>query len=292
MITPELLAQVRRLTIRSRRAVEEVFSGAYRSAFRGKGLEFSEVREYVSGDDVRSIDWNVTARAGKPFVKRFDEERELTVVVAMDLSGSLGFGSGTRTKRETAAEAGALIALAAARNRDRVGLLLFTDQVELYLPPGKSRARSLRIVREMVAYEPEGRGTDLSGAFAFLGRVLRRRAIVFLISDWIASDFDRPLAFLGRRHEVVSLEVRDPFERELPASGLVRARDLESGRSIWVDLGAKSGRAEMRAARSRRARGLSESLIRARADRITLDVGQPAAHALIRHFEQRIHRRG
>ena len=292
MITPELLAQVRRLTIRSRRAVEEVFSGAYKSAFRGKGLEFAEVREYVVGDDVRSIDWNVTARAGRPFVKRFDEERELTVVVAMDLSGSLAFGSRARTKRETAAEAGALIALAAARNRDRVGLLLFTDKVELYLPPGKSRARSLRIVREMLAYEPKGRGTDMAGALAFLGRVLRRHAIVFIVSDWIASEFDRPLSFLGRRHEVVALEVTDPFERELPPTGLVRARDLETGRSVWVDLGARAARAEWRAAKARRARGLTETLMRARAGRILLDVGVPAAPALIRHFEQRTRHRG
>jgi len=292
VITPELLAQVRRLTIRSRRAVEEVFSGAYKSAFRGKGLEFAEVREYVVGDDVRSIDWNVTARAGRPFVKRFDEERELTVVVAMDLSGSLAFGSRARTKRETAAEAGALIALAAARNRDRVGLLLFTDKVELYLPPGKSRARSLRIVREMLAYEPKGRGTDMAGALAFLGRVLRRHAIVFIVSDWIASEFDRPLSFLGRRHEVVALEVSDPFERELPPTGLVRARDLETGRSVWVDLGARAARAEWRAAKARRARGLTETLMRARAGRILLDVGVPAAPALIRHFEQRTRHRG
>jgi uncharacterized protein (DUF58 family) len=292
VITPELLAQVRRLTIRSRRAVEEVFSGSYKSAFRGKGIEFAEVREYVPGDDVRSIDWNVTARAGKPFVKRFDEERELTVVVAMDLSGSLGFGSRARTKRETAAEAGALIALAAARNRDRVGLLLFTDLVELYLPPGKSRARSLRIVREMVAFEPKGRGTDLAGALAFLGRVLRKHAIVFVVSDWIASDFDRPLAYLARRHEVVALEVTDPFERDLPPSGLVRARDLETGRNVWMDLGARAARAEWRAAKARRARTLSEALVRARAGRIALDVGVPAAPALIRHFEQRTRHRG
>jgi uncharacterized protein (DUF58 family) len=291
VITPELLAQVRRLTIRSRRAVEEVFSGAYRSAFRGKGLEFAEVREYVVGDDVRAIDWNVTARAGRPFVKRFDEERELTVVVAMDLSGSLLFGSRARTKRETAAEAGALIALAAARNRDRVGLLLFTDRIELYLPPAKSRARSLRIVREMLAFEPEGRGTDLAQALAFLGRVLRRRAIVFLVSDWIASDFARPLAYLGRRHETVSLEVSDPFEREPPPEGLLRARDLETGRAVWVDLAARRERAEWRAGRTRRSRALAEALARARAGRIQLDVGVPAAPALIRHFEQRTRRR-
>jgi uncharacterized protein (DUF58 family) len=292
LITPELLAQVRRLTIRSRRAVEEVFSGAYRSAFRGKGLEFADVREYVVGDDVRAIDWNVTARAGRPYVKRFEEERELTVVVAMDLSGSLAFGSRARTKREVAAEAGALIALAAARNRDRVGLLLFTDQVELYLPPGKSRARTMRVVREMLAFEPKGKGTDLAEALSFLGRVLRRRAIVVLVSDWIAtpSGFDRPLAYLSRRHEMVAVSVTDPMERDLPPAGLLRVRDLESGRVGWADLDSRRGRAEWRAAKARRARSLAESFTRARASRIDLEVGAPVAPPLIRHFERRAHR--
>ena len=291
MITPELLAQVRRLTIRSRRAVEEVFSGAYRSAFRGKGLEFSEVREYVAGDDVRSIDWNVTARQGRPFVKRFDEERELTVVVALDLSGSLRFGSRARTKRDTAAEAGALVALAASRNRDRVGLLLFTDSIELYLPPSKSRSRSLRIVRELVAFEPRGRGTDLAGALAFLGRVLRRRAVLFLVSDWFAESFERPLNLLARRHEIVTVEVEDPLEESLPARGLVQVRDLETGSTRMVDLGASGARREWRNARARRQRALKEALLRARADRIRVMCGSPVAPELVRHFEQRAYRR-
>ncbi len=291
MITPELLAQVRRLTIRSRRAVEEVFSGAYRSAFRGHGLEFAEVREYVPGDDVRAIDWNVTARAGRPFIKRFDEERELTVVVALDLSGSQAFGSRSRTKREVGAEAGALIALAAARNRDRVGLLLFTDRVELYLPPSKSRARALRLVREMLAFEPQGTGTDLPDALRFLGRVLRRRAIVFVISDWIAGEFERPLAHLARRHDLVTLEISDPFESDLPPTGLLWTRDLESGRSGWIDLGAGKARAEWRAARARRARARADAFLRGRAGRIALATGAPVAPALIRHFEARARRR-
>lgn len=290
MITPELLAQVRRLTIRSRRAVEEVFSGAYRSAFRGQGLEFAEVREYVPGDDVRAIDWNVTARAGKPFVKQFHEERELTVIVAIDLSGSLAFGSGSRIKRETAAEAGALVALAAARNRDHVGLLLFTDRIELYLPPSKSRARALRLVREMVAFEPVGRGTDLANALAFLGRVLRRRAILFVVSDWMAENFERPLRHLARRHELVSLEVSDPFETEPPAAGLVLTRDLETGGTAWLDFGARRPRSEWRALQSRRARALTDLLLRGRAGRIALSTEAPVAPALIRHFEARTHR--
>jgi uncharacterized protein (DUF58 family) len=291
VITPELLAQVRRLTIRSRRAVEEVFSGAYRSAFRGKGLEFSEVREYVPGDDVRSIDWNVTARHGHPYVKRFDEERELTVVLALDLSGSLRFGSRAKTKRDTAAEAGALIALAASRNRDRVGLLLFTDRIELYLPPSKSRARSLRIVRDLVAFEPKGTGTDLPGALAFLGRVLRRRAVLFVLSDWFAESFERPLNLLSRRHEIVAVEVSDPLEESLPESGLVVARDLETGALRIADLGASAARREWKSLRARRARALHDSLLRARADRIRVRCDAPVAPELVRHFEQRAFRR-
>jgi uncharacterized protein (DUF58 family) len=291
VITPELLAQVRRLTIRSRRAVEEVFSGAYRSAFRGKGLEFAEVREYVPGDDVRSIDWNVTARHGRPFVKRFDEERELTVVVALDLSGSLRFGSRSRTKRDAAAEAGALVALAASRNRDRVGLLLFTDRVELYLPPSKSRSRSLRIVRELVAYEPRGTGTDLNGALAFLGRVLRRRAVLFLISDWFADSFERPLNLLARRHELVTIEVEDPLEESIPERGLIHVRDLETGRTRLVDLRVSGARREWRTLKARRQRTLKETLLRARAERIRVRTDAPVAPELVRHFEQRSYRR-
>ena len=291
MITPELLAQVRRLTIRSRKAVEEVFSGAYRSAFRGQGLEFAEVREYVPGDDVRAIDWNVSARAGKPYVKRFDEERELTVIVAVDLSGSLQFGSRARTKRETSAEAGALLALAAARNRDRVGLLLFTDRIELYLPPSKSRARSFRLAREMVAFEPEGQGTDLGQALAFLGRVLRRRAVIFIVSDWIGKDFERPLMHLSRRHDVVGLVVADTFEADPPASGVLLVRDLETGRVGFTDLGSRKARAAWRAASARRQKALDETLRRGRVGRIDLRAGQPVAPALIRHFESRAHAR-
>jgi len=291
VITPELLAQVRRLTIRSRRAVEEVFSGAYKSAFRGKGLEFAEVREYVPGDDVRSIDWNVTARHGRPFVKRFDEERELTVVVALDLSASLRFGTGARTKRAAAAEAGALVALAASRNRDRVGLLLFTDRVELYLPPSKSRARSLRIVRELVAFEPRGTGTDLGQALRFLGRVLRRRAVVFVISDFIADTFEHPLNLLARRHELVTIEVEDPFEERPPDRGLLRVRDLETGQTRIVDLGVASARRDWRNAKGRRRRELQETFLRARAGRIRVLADEPVAPELVRHFERRAFRR-
>ncbi|HEY7729044.1 MAG TPA: DUF58 domain-containing protein [Candidatus Eisenbacteria bacterium] len=287
MITPELLAQVRRLTIRSRRAVEEVFAGSYRSAFRGRGLEFAEVREYVPGDDIRTIDWNVTARAGRPFVKRHEEERELTVLIALDCSASLSFGSRGRSKRETAAEAGALLALAASRSRDRVGLLLFTDRIELYLPPSKVRARVLRVVRELLAFEPQGRGTDVGGALSFLGRVLRRHAVVFLISDWISSPFERELAFLGRRHELTVIQVRDPLETDWPSAGLLSVRDLETGRERVISLGSAAARKAFRAARSRQARAAGEAFRLGRAARIELRSDAPVAPVLVRHMEQR-----
>jgi uncharacterized protein (DUF58 family) len=287
VITPELLAQVRRLTIRSRRAVEDVFAGAYRSAFRGRGLEFAEVREYVPGDDVRTIDWNVTARAGRPFVKRHEEERELTVVLALDCSASLAFGSRGRSKRETAAEAGALIALAASRSRDRVGLLLFTDRIELYVPPSKVRARALRVVRELLAFEPEGRGTDVGMALSFLARVLRRRAVVFLLSDWIAPPFDRELAFLGRRHELTVIAVRDPLEEDWPKAGLLTARDLETGRERVIPLGSAAARGSFRAASARHARETGEAFRLGRAARIELRSDAPVAPVLVRHLERR-----
>lgn len=287
MITPELLAQVRRLTIRSRRAVEEVFAGAYRSAFRGRGLEFAEVREYVPGDDVRTIDWNVTARAGRPFVKRYEEERELTVIVALDCSASLAFGSRGRTKRETAAEAGALLALAASRSRDRVGLLLFTDRIELYVPPSKVRARALRVVRELVAFEPEGRDTDVGQALSFLARVLRRRAVIFLLSDWIAPPFDRELAFLGGRHELTVIEVRDPLEADWPATGLLTAQDLETGRERVLSVGSAAARSAYRAVRARHARETNDAFRLGRAARIELRSDAPVAPVLVRHMEQR-----
>ena len=212
-------------------------------------------------------------------------------MVALDLSGSLRFGSRRRTKRDAGAEAGALVALAASRNRDRVGLLLFTDSIELYLPPSKSRARSLRIVRELLAFEPQGVGTGLAPALAFLGRVLRRRAVVFLISDWFADSFDKELQLLARRHEIVTVEVEDPLEESIPDRGLLLARDLETGAVRTVDFGVSAARREWRSLRARRLRALRESFLLARADRIRVRCDRPVAPELVRHFEQRTYRR-
>ena len=234
-IPAEILAAVRRIEIRTRRLVEEVFSGEYHSVFKGTGMEFREVREYVPGDDVRAIDWNVTARTGQPFVKLYDEERELTVILAVDLSRSGRFGSGARTKMEIAAELCGVLAFAAIANKDKVGLVLFSDRVEKYIPPAKGRSHVLRLIRELLSFRPEGRGTDLNEPLRLLGSVLKRKATVFLVSDFWAGDFVTSLSVLSRRHDVVAVRVRDPRESELPAVGLVQWVDAESERHLLVD---------------------------------------------------------
>ena len=234
-IPPEILAAVRRIEIRTRRLVEEVFSGEYHSVFKGTGMEFREVREYVPGDDIRSIDWNVTARTGDPYVKLFEEERELTVALAVDMSRSGYFGSGARLKAEVAAELCGVLAFSAIANKDKVGLVLFTDTVEKFIPPAKGRNHVLRLIRELLAFRPEGRGTDLDEPLRLLGSVLKRKATIFLVSDFWAPDFATSLSVLGRRHDMVAVRVRDPRETSLPPVGLVRWVDAETGREMALD---------------------------------------------------------
>ncbi len=240
MLTPDELRQIRRLTVQAGRRVDSLFAGGYRSAFRGRGMEFEEVRPYVPGDDVRHIDWNVTARANAPHVKEFREERQLTLMLAIDVSGSMGFGSGGRDGRtdkrlQMARVAGAL-AYAAIRNNDRVGLLAFTDHVELMVPPRRSRGHAWRVIREVFEHRPVRSRTELGGAAEYLGKVLKRRAVVCLISDFLSdSDADRQLAALASRHQVNAFVVHDPRERSVPAVGLIELEDPETGRRRLVD---------------------------------------------------------
>src|SRR4051812_26299740 len=221
MLTDELMREVRRLQVRTRRRVEGLFAGEYHSAFKGRGIEFADVREYEPGDDVRSIDWNVTARTGRTFIKRFTEERELTVILAVDLSGSGTFGSSGKSKSRTAVELAAVLALAAATNNDRVGLLIFTDQVELFLPPRKGRTHLLRLLRELLNFGPRSRGTDVAGAVDHLSRMLRKRALVFLVSDFLAPPFERELRLASKKHELIAVSIADPRETEMPKAGLI-----------------------------------------------------------------------
>jgi len=234
-VPPEILRQVKLLELRTRGLVNSLFAGEYRSVFKGQGMEFAEVREYVAGDEVRSIDWNVTARMQRPFVKRYIEERELTVMLAVDVSGSERFGTRRRFKSELASELAAVLAMAAIRNNDRVGTIMFTDRVEHVVPPRKGRRHALRVIRDLLAFEPEGRGTDLAAATDYLSKMLHHKSVIFLVSDFMDEGIEHPLKLLAQRHDVVAVTVRDPSELELPDVGLARFVDPETGETIDVD---------------------------------------------------------
>lgn len=235
MIPREILSKVRHIEIVTNRLVNEVMAGSYHSVFKGRGMEFEEVREYSPGDDVRDIDWNVTARSGVPFIKTYREERELTVMLMVDLSGSTAFGSGERLKGEVAAEICALLAFSAIKNNDRVGLLIFTDRVEKFIPPKKGKNHVLRVVREVLFFRPEGKGTSIAGAAEHVMKVLRRKSVVFLISDFLGGQVRRPLSVLNQNHDLVAIRIQDPRELEMPAVGFAAFEDPETGEVVFVD---------------------------------------------------------
>jgi len=237
MLDKELLKTVRRIEISVRGALDSVMAGAYHSSFKGNGMEFSEVREYVAGDDVRSIDWNVTARAGVPFIKKFVEERELTMLLVVDASASAEFGSAQRMKGEAMATVAALLSFAAIRNNDKVGLLVFTDEVELVIPPAKGRKHVLRLVRELLYFKPQRAKTNIADALQYAGRILNRRAVVVVLSDFQDQGFDKAFKVLRRRHDVLALAVSDPREHALPDAGFVALEDPENGETVLVDCG-------------------------------------------------------
>ncbi|MBI2424080.1 MAG: DUF58 domain-containing protein [Candidatus Hydrogenedentes bacterium] len=255
MIPSEVMAHIRRIQIRTSRMVNEVLSGQYESVFKGQGMEFKEVREYVPGDDIRSIDWNVTARTGHPHVKLMVEERELTVMLMVDMSGSGRFGSVNRFKNELAAELCAVLAFSAIKNNDKVGLMIFTDEVELFVPPAKGRKHVLRVIREVLYYEPRRTGTNIPAALHYLNGVVKRRAVVFLISDFMANDYEAALRIANKKHDVIATTITDPREESLPDVGWVAVRDAESGRESLID----THRAGVRQAYAQAARKRNES---------------------------------
>ncbi len=289
-IPREILRKVRRIEIRTRKLVNESLAGGYHSVFKGQGMEFSEVREYQYGDDVRSIDWNVTSRMGRPFVKKYKEERELTVVLVVDASASGTFGSAEQVKSEVMAEICALLAFSAIRNNDRVGLILFTDRVEKFVPPAKGQRHVLRVIREILFHRPVGRGTDLNGALEYLGRVIRRRAVVFLVSDFLTRDFERSLRVVNRVHDLVALSVRDPRESELPAVGMVALEDAETGVVQVVDTGVSRLRRAFREAALDAQQRLRDLFRRLGIDTVELANGEPYDVPLVRFFEERARR--
>lgn len=235
MLTKEILKQVRQIEIKTRGLVNQVFSGEYHSVFKGRGMEFSEVREYQIGDDIRNIDWNVTARYGHPFVKIFEEERELTVMLLVDMSGSLLFGSVEKTKQRIAAELSSILAFSALKNNDKVGLIMFTDRIEKFVPPRKGKSHVLRIIREVLSFAPEGNQTDLKGALEYLNHTIKKKSILFVISDFFDTGYDKILRVVGRKHDLIGIVLNDPREKTLPRMGLVKFRDAESGEVAIID---------------------------------------------------------
>jgi len=296
--TREILSRVRRLEVKTRRLVEETMAGQYHSVFKGRGMDFDEVREYLPGDEVRSIDWNVTARTGRPFVKKFTEERELTLLLLLDLSASGRFGSGSRSKRELAAEVASVLAFSAIRNQDRVGLVLFTDRVEKFIAPAKGRSHVLRVVRESLFFEPEHTGTDLLAAVEFANRVVPRRAVAFLISDFLLPGNEkglpepvrRALTLANRRHDLVALSTTDPRERELPDVGFVTLDDAETGEQLEIDTSNPGLRRRYARAAQTHAEALSQSLRGCGVDLLELSTDEPYLPALQRFFRGRARR--
>jgi uncharacterized protein (DUF58 family) len=285
--TKELLKKVRQLEIRTRGVVNQVFSGEYHSVFKGRGMAFSEVREYQLGDDVRTIDWNVTARFDHPFVKVFEEERELTVMLLVDMSGSLFFGSQGQLKRDIAVELSAILAFSAMKNNDKVGAILFSDQIEKFVPPRKGRSHALRIVRELISFEPKRPHTSLRTALEYLNHMLKKRSIVFVISDFIDSGYETALRIAGKRHDLIGIVLLDPREHEIPRVGLITFRDAETGAQRWIDTSDPRVLAAYRIYRRSTEAAHRSMFIKAKLDGIEVRLDQPYMKPLIDFFRLR-----
>jgi uncharacterized protein (DUF58 family) len=303
MTIHDLLASVRRIEVRTNRLVNDMMVGAYLSHFKGRGMDFEELREYMPGDEVRDIDWNVTNRMGRPFVKRYREERELAMVLALDVSGSSAFGSLERSKRQFAAEIAGTLAMSATRSSDKVALLLFSDQVELFLPPRKGRRHILRLIREMLFHEPKHRGTSIPGALAFLNHVLHRRSIVFLLTDFLHSfgpaaaqpvrnrDALQEIGLTNARHDLVCVHLHDPRESVLPSAGLLTIEDAETGELLELDSSRALVREKFARTNAERLADLDRAFRRAGVDTLSFSTAEPFAQTLQRFFETRRGRR-
>ncbi|MDA0207138.1 MAG: DUF58 domain-containing protein [Acidobacteria bacterium] len=287
MISKDLAKKIRLIQIHSRRAVNDVLAGEYHSVFKGRGMEFDEVREYAPGDEIRSIDWNVTARMGKPFIKRYVEERELTVLLIVDLSASGDFGSKAQRKNEVAAELCALLSFSAIRNNDKVGLIAFTDRVEKFIPPKKGSTHVMRLVTDLLQFKPQGKGTNLTAALEYAGRITHRKSIIFIVSDFLDSCYDKPLKVLSRRHDVVAVSVNDPHEAELPNVGLIELTDAETGQRRIFDSSAPSVRKRFKALAMERNKSLESSFRQLSIDQIRVTAGEDYLLDLISFFRRR-----
>ncbi len=287
MFTKEILKQVRQIEIRTKGLVNQVFSGEYHSVFKGRGMEFSEVREYQFGDDIRNIDWNVTARFGHPFIKVFEEERELTVILMVDLSGSLNFGSADKTKQEVAAELSAILAFSALKNNDKVGLILFTDKIEKFVPPRKGNKHVLRIIREVLSFEPEGKSTNLRGALEYMNNAIKKRSIVFLLSDFMDSGFEKILRVVGKRHDLIGIVLNDKREEDIPKVGVIRFTDAETGHERWIDTSNPVNQFLLKEMREKKSAQQKTLFLTSRVDSIKIQTGQNYIKPLVQFFRLR-----
>jgi len=292
MLPQELITKIRQIEIHTKRLVNDSFAGEYHSVFKGRGMSFDEVRPYQYGDEIRTVDWNVTARTGEPYVKRYVEERELTVMLVVDASASENFGSIDRFKRELAAELTAVLSFAATNNNDKVGLLIFTDQVELFIPPRKGRKHVLRLIRELLAFEPTGKGTDIKMALDTVNQILKRRSIVFLVSDFLAepASYSKELAITNRRHDVIAMELHDPLESMMSDVGLISLEDPETGEILWVDTSNPSWRQAFERRTGQLEAAKRKAFIRAHVDHIDISTAQDYTAPLTSFFKQRAKR--
>jgi uncharacterized protein (DUF58 family) len=287
MIPKEILKKVEKIQLKVNRLINDAMSGHYTSVFKGLGIEFDEVREYMPGDDVRAIDWNVTARTGSPFVKRYVEERELTVILIVDLSASQRFGTVNSLKSDLAAEISALLAFLAIKNNDKVGLLIFSDHCEKYVPPQKGRRHVLRVVREILGYEPSGTGTDIREALNFINRIVKHRSIVFLVSDFLTLDFEKALKNMTQRHDVVAIKIEDPREYEIPSLGLIEFQDCETGERVLLDTSHAPVREEIKRKAFRRKEDTIRLFKKNKVDYIDIITGRSYLEPLQKFFLKR-----
>ena len=290
MIPQELIKKIKQIQIYTSRMVDASFAGQYESVFKGRGMQFDEVREYTPGDDIRTIDWNVTARTGRPYIKKFVEEREMTVIFVVDLSASGDFGTVNKAKNELAAEFCAVLAFAAAKNNDKVGLLVFTNRIELYIPPKKGVSHMLRLIRELMYFKMPKRRTNIPQALDYLAKVIRKRATIFLVSDFIETDFKKPLSLLNKRHDVIAAVVRDKAEITLPGVGLIEFADAETGEIILVDTSSRKFRNQYSNTAAQRFDELKNMLRTINIDCISISTDKPYIQDLVRFFHMR-HRR-
>ena len=287
MIPKEILKKVRRIEIRTKKLVNHLFSGEYHSTFKGQGMEFEEVRQYEPGDEIRLIDWNVTARTGYPHIKKFKEERELSVVLLFDASSSGRFGTKDQFKNETAAELCALLAFSAIKNNDKVGLIIFTDEIEKFVPPKKGRAHVLRLIREVLYFEPKGTGTDISGALEYFNRVIKRKSVVFLISDFLSEDFIKPVQIAANKHDMIAVRITDPREMTFEDVGLLELEDAETGELFVIDTGSRAFRNEFAARAAEDNSTLSREFRLINLDYINIRTDESYIVPLINFFKMR-----